>query len=500
MTMKTTSLFAASLLAALLSGCADQRPLSPAPVQTPSDSVAASTAVRGPGDLIPSRLVKLQLPARGAVPTLSASMPGLPRSPYAPVSAPEISTRREFLRVVPPGTDLAKTGPITFPISAPSGARVVVTSSDPRGSLPTVHLRDAAGKLLDLARDEHSNVVQVQRQPIDPATKAKAKADAAAGVAATGGEPGAIGGGSVVGGETGFKPLELPRRILTIDVPATAGTVTLDVPAEVARGGLEIDVQEPTSPITLAGAARALQYGFGEVAEVEYALADDGAAIDGASVSGFLELPNGERGPAVTFVAEGSGKYLAKIPMSGVELKQIGVWHLRAKATGSSRGVAFERDIESGFGYAPAHAQMTDVHLPKVLKGTDGVVDEISVDVELETLVDDRLTVAGTLVVRDADGTEHAVGNAETSADVVAGKAKLTLHFDAQDVALSLLDGPFFVRDLALTSPTIATTQHRLVKGLGLATPKLAARDLRYPAVFKPAVEEMFDQGTLIRR
>src|SRR5438128_1299183 len=53
--------------------------------------------------------------------------------------------------------------------------------------------------------------------------------------------------------EPGFAPLATPRRILSFDVPTNPGRVNVEVPAEVARGGLTIEVQQPNSHIALSG-------------------------------------------------------------------------------------------------------------------------------------------------------------------------------------------------------------------------------------------------------
>jgi hypothetical protein len=299
--------------------------------------------------------------------------------------------------------------------------------------------------------------------------------------------------------EPGFAPLALPRRILSIDVPAKAGRVTLAMPASALANGVEVDVQQPNSAISLAGAPHALEYGFGDVAEVECTLTDGDAPIDGATLTGELETPDHERTGGVTFTALGRGHYLARIPLSGADAKYIGPWHLRTKATGTVNGVDFERDIENGFAYSPAHARMTTVSQPRVARGKDGIVDEIQIDVDLETLVADRFEVGGVLVIKDPDGTEHAVATAQTASDVMAGTGTITLHFDAKAIALTEANGPFFLRDLSLSSQTLAITQHSLSRGLDLTTDAIAHSALRFPKVISPAIQEMIELGDLPR-
>ena len=483
--MKTAKLLATSLLTVLASACSNQSPVEPT---TPTTAVArpervdAATAVRVRGDIVPSRLVAISLPKMAAQPVLSASSPDLPKRVFSfePVIRP--STRMEFGRLVPPGAGTA----VSVPIDAPAGARVIITTRDPKTNLPSVHLRDSSGRVIDRARDEAS-VVAVSHVP------------AAVVPAGTAASRGLIGTGrlaEIVKPEPALAAAaSLSRRILSIDVPTKPGRVTIELPAAAVAAGVEIDVDQPNSAIQLSAAPAALNYGFGEVAEVDYTLTNGETPIDGATLSGVVELPNGERVSGLAFEAKGNGHYAAKVPLASADLKYIGVWHVRAKATGTVGGVEFERDMENGFGYAPAHAQMTQVRQPQIVRGKDDLIDEITVDVFVDSILDDRLGVAATLVFTGPDGAEHAVASAQTSADLKAGNSAVTLHFAAKDLALAQASGPFTVRDLSLVSHAYATTQHRLGRGLDLTTPAFAFKELRYPGSLSPAVDEMFERG-----
>ncbi len=482
----------AALLVLLAPGCS-RDPAPPADPQVGAplapQRIPVGQAVLINGDLVPHRLVAVALPTLEKQPTLSVSSPGLARKDYSFVHPIETSTRREFARVVT-STD-SKAAGLAFPIDAPSGARVILTSRDPHKSLGSVHLRDASGAILDRARDESTPMVLV-----DHIAGEKSKKGVAPSVDPM---PGSIGSpDSIFKPEPGFAALSLPRRILSIDVPAKPGRVTVDIPADVLAAGVEIDVQQPNSAITLTGAPAALQYGFGDTAEIEYTLTNGAAPIDGATLSGTIELPNGERSAGLTFTSKGAGRYVARIPLASADLKYIGVWHLHAKVSGVADGVEFERDMESGFGYAPAHARMIAVNTPEIVRAADGVIDDVKVDVELESVVGDRLGVEATLVYKDAEGKEHAVAVSQTSGDLPAGTGTLTLHFEAKDVALAGVSGPFYLRDLSLVSHAFAVTQHRLGRGLDLSTVAIAHKDIRYPSVFAPAVEEMFVRGDIV--
>jgi hypothetical protein len=389
---------------------------------------------------------------------------------------PEISARRDFARLLSEAEALQGT---ILPIDAPDQARVIVTVRNGMGTLPVVHLRDAVtGVVLDRAHDANSADAAVHA---DDALAQQAQQA----------------GAQLAQRQPGFAALSLPRRILSIDTQMPPGRVMLEIPAQSLAGGIHVEVQQPSSGIVLAGAARENAYVNGDFAEVELNLADGGAPIAGARFVTVLEAPNGDRlaGPSVLAIA--AGKYLARIPMSGSELKQIGVWTLHVKATGSSRGLDFERDVEAGFGYAPAHARMTAVATPRLSRAADGFIDEIAVDVAVESVLEDRLGVRATLVQVAADGSERPIAEAQTGQTVQPGGSTITLHFDAKDLAVAQVDGPFRLRDLSLGSYAFSTTQHRLGRGLDLVTPAFAAREIRFPEKLSPAVQELLNLGAL---
>jgi hypothetical protein len=467
--MKTHLIATTALLTSILAAaCTDTRSSAPAPVTKLSTTNAA--LVRG--DIAPRGIVAMPLTMSPPESVLSASNPGLPFKPFEIAHSPDSATRREYSRVIAAGQ---ASGPITLPIDAPGGARVLVTSRNPNGSLPKVHIVDTQGNRLDRARDNDTQAVVGHRVVGDPGLLPQNLP------------------------EPGFASLSLPRRALSFDMPTKPGRVTLDIPAESLADGIELDVQQPQSPIVFSGAASEVSYAYGDTAEIDYLLTDGDQPVLGATLTGHVELPNGERIPGLTFEARSDGHYVAHLPLTTTETKSIGTWHVRAKATGISNGIEFERDIDCGFGYAPSHARMTWVHLPEIVRGADGLIDELRMDVDVESMVDDRLSAGAALVFKGADGVEHTVGYAQTSADVHKGAWTITIHFLATDLALSKVDGPFTVRDLWLMSANLSTTQHRLGRGLDIVTPAFTARELRYPTSFRPAVERSFDLGDLPR-
>jgi hypothetical protein len=286
-------------------------------------------------------------------------------------------------------------------------------------------------------------------------------------------------------------------RVLTFDRPAKPGQVRIVVPGEIQAEGLWVEVQQPNTHITLSGQAKELNFSFGDEAVVTATVMNDEQPVSSAVVDGWIELPGHENGGSLSFTPEGNGKYTAKVPLASAEWKYVGVWGLHLHATGATSGVPFERHVESAFGYYPAHAHMTGIGAPVLTRGSDGLVDEVSVDVDVETLADDRFSVKGTLTYTAQDGTEHGLARAQTGQFVSAGKGTITLHFDSASLALARVSGPFHFRDVVLVSQAGSITQHRLGRALDIVTPAIANREIRFPTQLSRQAQELVDNGDL---
>lgn len=223
----------------------------------------------------------------------------------------------------------------------------------------------------------------------------------------------------------------------------------------------------------------------------------DKAPISGATVTGFLELPDHSNGADLTFSPTGNGQYVAKVPLASADWKYIGVWGVHMKATGTSGGAQFERDVESAFGYYPAHAHIVGLGTPAVSRGADGLVDQITVDVDVETLVSDRFSVKGVLTYSAPDGTEHSLARAETGQSLTAGKGTIPLRFDASSLAFAKADGPYHLRDLVLVSQAGSIPQHRLGRAVDVVTPSVLAKEIRFPKQIPIPVQELINNGDI---
>jgi hypothetical protein len=459
--MTSKIVLSSSLLALFVAGCTQGGSSST------SQKLATAGATRSHGDLTPTTLVPASItaPTKGAV--LHGSDALAPRNTFVADSVAEPVSTRMFRRTMS-GTNPAT---YTFPIDNPIGARVLVRPVSSATVLTGIHMHSVAtGLRLDHARDATNT---------DLGAKGVAPAP-----------------GDAVQREPGFAPL-IATRVLSFDEPTLPGLVQLDVPAAIAAAGVVIEVDQPNTHLSCSGQADELAHTFGDQASLTFALANEATPIDGARVSVWAELPDHEAMPEVVFSSSGRGQYSASIPLSYADPKYIGAWGLHVKATGSVNGVAFERDVEVGFGYWPAHARMSWVGTPQVLRGTDGLIDEVSVDVGVETLADDQLSVRGQLTFTGTDGLEHTLAGAQTGQVVTHEGGTMTLHFDAASMVYANVNGPFHVRDLALVSQGTGTTQSRIGRGLDMLTDKITVEQLRMPMSVPLHVQDLIANGDL---
>ncbi|MGO8998547.1 MAG: hypothetical protein ACLQVI_34940 [Polyangiaceae bacterium] len=455
--MTSTKILATSLLAILAAACTTQ----PSGGSSGSTTVPTAGAATVHGDLTPVALLKAPLPK----PTETALLHGA--DPLSPVQAFVLETPalptvgRDFWRTFT-GADPAS---LTFPVDNPQGARVIVSTLD-HTPLRSLHMHSVeTGLRLDHSRDS-TNTAGVNR-------------------------------GHTQLREPAFESL-LDSRQLSFDEPFTRGLVQLDIPADLAAHGIHFEVQEPNSRITLAAVPGELVYTHGQTGELAFALDDGGGAVDGGTITAIAEYPNHTRSAAFSVTPLGNGKYTAKFPLAGTDNQ--GVWSIHVQGTGVSNGVPFERSVDTAFEYTPAHAHMTGIGQPQILRGSDGLIDEISVDVAVETLNDDRFSVRGTLTYNGADGAEHPLAQAQTGQALNAGTGTITLHFTSDAIALAQVSGPFHLRDVALVSDAFGFTQHRIGRALDLTTGAIAASEIRYPAQISLGARELMANGELPQR
>jgi hypothetical protein len=428
-----------------------------------AQKLATSGAARSHGDLLPTRLVSASFdpPTMGAV--LRDSDALAPRNAFVADSESETVSTRMFRRTMT-GTDPAT---YTFPIDSPLGARVLVRPVDPKLTAAGIHMHGVAtGQRLDHGRDASNTDI------------------------------GTMGKGARPSGEPSFVPL-VTTRTLSVDEPFAPGLVMLDLPAALAASGVFVEVDQPNTHIAFTGRSDELAYALGDEAHFAFSLSDDNTPVEGAHVTVSVELPDHSSLPDVQLRSVGQGQYVGTMPLSFTDPRYMGAWGLHVTATGSANGVAFERTVEAGFGFWPAHAQMSWVGVPQTVRGADGLINEVSVDVGVDSVVDDQLSLRGLLTFSAPDGSEHTLASAQTGQVVTHQGGTVTLHFDAASMVFGQVNGPFHVRDLTLVSQGTATVQHRIGRGLDLVTDKMAVAEMRAPAQIPPHVQEMIAAGDL---
>jgi hypothetical protein len=300
--------------------------------------------------------------------------------------------------------------------------------------------------------------------------------------------------------EPGFQPLLVNTRVLSFDRPYTSGVVRVQVPAAVAASGISVELQQPNSHFTITTITDEPNHTFGDVATVTVNLMNDNAPITSGAVDMTVELPGHNRLAPVQLTSQGNGTWLATLPLSSLDPAQIGVWGLKLHATGSVAGVQFERDVETALGYFPSHAQITALGSPVIARGSDGLIDSVSIDADVQTLVDDRFGLRGTLTYTGDDGAEHPLAMAQTGQVILKGAGTITLRFDNTSMALAQVNGPFHLRDVALVSQAFGHTQFRLGRALDIQTPPVAAAEIRYPKTIPITAQDLIANGDLQAR
>jgi hypothetical protein len=415
---------------------------------------AGATAVHG--DLMPTRLTQLVLPKPAPMEGLRGANALAPNKPFTFESPALPTVGRDFHRSIG-GTDTAS---LTFPVDTPRGAMVLVRTMD-RTPISSLHMHSiATGARLDHARDA-DNSQGVQRGGLR---------------------------------EPAFTPL-LDSRQLSFDEAFAPGLVGLDLPRDTLSHGVILEVQEPNSRITLSAVPDELAHTDGETVAFNFSIADGETPVDGATFHATAIYPNNTRSPEFTVRSLGSGQYTARVPLSGSD--NVGTWGIHVSASGTSNGVAFERDVDTAFQYTVSHAQMTAIGSPVITRGGDGKIDDISFDIDVHSLADDDFSARGTLTYTGGDGAEHALASARTGQMITGGTGTITLHFTADAVALAQVAGPFHLRDVALVSEGNQLTQHRIGRGLDLVTAAFGAEEVRYPQTISLQAQDLIENGDL---
>lgn len=460
-----------------LGACADKASSSTGGTGTQTDRKPTAGATRVAGDIVPVALHPVALGPSEPQPLLTGSDPAPSATTFEVAHMPERGTTHDFMRIVSPGS---APDALVLPIDTPEGAVIVITAAAEfdtgKALLGQVHLRS-------VATNEQVDAARGGTNPKTPGVEDVQKAETI----------------ELAKREPGLAPLIMaPRRTFSVAKLAGPGLVYVDAPAALLAEGIAIEVQQPKSTILMGQLSQDHMVAAGAVATIHFDVTDADGAIADATIAGSIEPPGARGKQPVTFTQAAPGVFEAAIPMNGAELTDVGSWSVTAKIMGhTADGRAFERDAESGFQYVVPHAQMTGVSAAHVVRGKDDLVDGVTIDVDVQSVSADRMVLHGTLTAMGKDGVEHAIATSQTGMDVTPGTTTMTLHFTSGAMFLANLDGPYHLRDLALTSVGTATTQHRLGLGLEVATPAMSAKALRPAEKLPESVEESLNLGSL---
>jgi hypothetical protein len=237
-----------------------------------------------------------------------------------------------------------------------------------------------------------------------------------------------------------------------------AGTYRLELSGSGARTAVTVVAAQPASALKLSTWSGPLSRQPGEPVTVYAALTDGEAALAGASVSARFAAPSGLAGAPVHLFddgrhgdgAAGDGVYAARVDRLGNE---AGLWTVRVEARGAdARGQEFARTGGSGFITEAGAARLQPGVTARVVDGKNGRVLRVQAVADVARAGRFRFdaTAAG---AAGADGARAALGHAENTQALAAGRTRLSM-----DVPL--------VGDPALVD----------VRLLGMDTPGLAGR------------------------
>ncbi|GAC1355451.1 MAG: hypothetical protein NVSMB47_08920 [Polyangiales bacterium] len=454
----TSSLLRAVLPAALVTlfavGCgrADSTVNTPAPTAEQTQHVAA------PGDLTPVTIYRLPAPATLAglaTETISLSTPTSPKTVIGYGIKAETVRVKETFAFVDPGSS-SKT--LDVPVDAPDGA--------------VIHLLPKGTDL------------KVQEATLRDVTVLSP-------------------GGMKVSDRSAKKALELkgadaakPIQMLLLEPALKAGSYSVKVGAAAASNGVAVHVQMPNSKIAMELTPSSTMLYVGDEGHVTIKLLDDVAGIAGATLDGKLIKPDGTPGPEVSFREIGNGVYETKVSEVLGLGDANGVYNVFVHAVGkTSAGVAFDRFGASAFEFVVPNAKIAGLGEVRAVRDAAGKVTRFEVDVDVAAMSKDRYEVSATITAPGPDGTERTVSEGQTAAVTEEGTHTITLSFDAGNLALSKLEGPYRVRKLQLFSQGYGGTLHRIGFGLEAQLPAIKVAEMAPLSFVRPGVDEMIQNG-----
>jgi len=237
---------------------------------------------------------------------------------------------------------------------------------------------------------------------------------------------------------------------------AAAGAYRLELDGPDAPTAVTVVAAQPDSPLTLTTWSGPLSRQPGEPVTVYARLADGEAALSGATVSARVAPPAGLAGAPVRLFddgrhgdgAAGDGVYAARVERLG---NDAGLWTVRVEARGAdARGREFARTGGSGFVTESGAARLRPGVTARVIDGKDGRVLRVQAVADVARAGRYRLDAIAAGAA-DADGSRAALGHADRTQALGAGRVRLSV-----DVPLGGDPALVDVRLLGMDTPGLA--------------------------------------------
>lgn len=236
----------------------------------------------------------------------------------------------------------------------------------------------------------------------------------------------------------------LPANTLAFRLDRRVGAGSLGLVVDGLPSGIAalVHVYEPNSPYVARLQLDHQRFIAGQAIDARIALADTRGSRVPGSASVVLAAPNG-RSSGFLQRRAGSGTWSIIAPEQRAASVPGALHELQAHIDTSVDGIRVRRDLTHAVAITPALARLNGE--AELLRGA-----ELGLELGVETAIEGRFQLRGTLFAHDRRGQLVAVALAENAALLSAGVGRLTLDFDLDAIQRSGYQAPFELRELML--------------------------------------------------
>ncbi len=235
--------------------------------------------------------------------------------------------------------------------------------------------------------------------------------------------------------------------------PGLAGK-RIEVALPKARSGALMHVLEPQSPFTMELAADHVQALAGNRVSFDVKFLDAGKPIRGTSVMGLVTAPDG-RSFDLSFKLDKSGRATASFQLPADAGGGLEPWEIHAFGATKAARAEVLRDARTAVMVSLPTARLEGS--ADVSRVDGGLVFALPV----QTAVEGRFELRGTLHGTDAQGVLRPMAIAHGANVLAAGSGQLELRFPA-NVLNPSLGAPYALRDLSLSDQSrLGLSEHR---------------------------------------